>query len=57
MGFDNRAADREAQAHAVRLCRVESFKETREALRTQPRAGVPHRDAHALRLDTLSADV
>ena len=47
MGFDNRAADREAHAHAVGLRRVEGFKEPREALRAQPRAGIPHRDAHA----------
>src|SRR5260370_29202946 len=33
MGFDNRAADREAHAHAVGLRRVEWFKETRQALR------------------------
>src|SRR6266478_3739556 len=29
----------------------------REALRAQPRAGVPHPDAHALRLHTHGADV
>ena len=57
MGFDNRAADREAHAHAVGLRRVEGFKETRQALRAQPMAGIPHRDAHALRLDTRGADV
>jgi hypothetical protein len=33
MGFDNRAADRKAHAHAVGLRRVEGFKETRQALR------------------------
>src|SRR6476660_2090168 len=33
MGFDNRAADREAHAHAVGLRRVEGFKEARQALR------------------------
>src|SRR5258708_36149621 len=57
VGFDNRAADREAHAHAVGLRRVEGFKETRQALRAQPRPGVPHRDAHALRLNTHGADV
>src|SRR5260370_42167069 len=31
MGFDNRAADREAQAHAVGLRPVEGVKETRPA--------------------------
>src|SRR5947208_4405737 len=57
MGFDNRAADREAHAHAVGLRRVEGFKETRQALRAQPMAGIPHRDAHALRLETHGADL
>ena len=55
MGFDNRAADREA--HAVGLRRVEGFKETRQALWAQPVAGIPHWDAHFLRLDTHGADV
>src|SRR4029450_9035829 len=36
MGFDDRAADREAHAHAIGLRRVEGFKETRQALRAQP---------------------
>src|ERR1700746_1254151 len=57
MGFDNRAADREAQAHAVGLRRVEGFKETRHALWAQPMAGIPHRDAHALRFDARGAYV
>src|SRR5437899_5936079 len=56
MGFDNRAADREAHAHAAGLGRVEGFKETRQALRAQPMAGIAHRDAHALRLDTRGAE-
>src|SRR6266496_5084049 len=57
VGFDDRAADREAHAHAVGLRRVEGFKETRQALRAQPMASIPHRDAHALRLDTHRADL
>src|ERR1700741_3155022 len=57
MGFDNRAADREAHAHTVGLRRVERFKDTRQALRGEPMAGIPHRDPHALRLDTHGADV
>ena len=57
MGFDNRAADREAQAHSVGLRRIERFKETAQALRGQPEAGIPHRDAHALPLGTRGADV
>src|SRR5277367_3455581 len=50
IGFDNRAADREAHAHAVGLRRVEGFKEMRQALRAQPLAGIPNRDANAVRL-------
>jgi len=58
MGFDNRAADREAHAHTVGLRRVEGFKKTREALRAQPRAGVPHPDAHAtFGRDGIDADL
>jgi len=57
MGFDDRAADGEPHAHAVGLGRVEGFKKTRQALRAQPVAGIPHRDADALRLDTHGADV
>ena len=33
VGFDDRAADCQSQSHAVGLCRVEWFKETREGLR------------------------
>ena len=55
MSFDNRAVDREAYAHAVGLRRVEGFKEARQALQAQPMAGVPHRDAHALRLERAYA--
>src|SRR6266478_4320230 len=40
LGFDNRAADREAHAHAVGLRRVEGFKETRQTFRAQPMAGI-----------------
>src|SRR5258705_3967750 len=47
VGFDDRAADRQADAHALGLGRVEWLEQTREALRAQPRAGVPHPDAHA----------
>ena len=36
MGFDNRAADREAHAHAVGLRRVEWFKETRQISALNP---------------------
>src|SRR5207344_3430309 len=57
VGFDNRATDREAHAHAVGLHRVEGFKETLQAFRAQPMAGIPHRDAHAFRLDTHGADL
>jgi hypothetical protein len=36
VGFDDRAADCQSHSHAVGLCRVEWFKETREGLRAQP---------------------
>ena len=56
MGFDNRAADREAHAHAVWLRRVESFKETRQSFRAQPGAGVSHPQAHRVVLRLARSD-
>jgi hypothetical protein len=32
VGFDDRAADCQSQSHAVGLCRVEWFKETRDGI-------------------------
>ena len=49
MGFDNRAANREAHADAVGLRRIEWFKETRQSLGAQPGAGVSHPEAHTVR--------
>jgi putative transposase len=49
---ERKRAQEEPVAHAVGLRRVEGFEEKRQALRAQPMAGIPHRDAHALRLDT-----
>jgi hypothetical protein len=57
VGFDDRAADRKANAHAVWLCGVEGFEQTPQIFRAQPRAGVAHPNAHALRLYAVSADV
>src|SRR6266581_3873660 len=56
MGFDNRAADREAHAHAVGLRRVEWFKETRQSFRAQPGAGVLHPEAHLVRFRLAGSD-
>ena len=56
MGFDNRAADREAHAHAVGLRRVEWFKETRQSFRAQPGAGVLHPEAHRVRFRLAGSD-
>src|SRR6516165_5629966 len=56
MSLNDRAADRQAQTHALRLGRVEGFKEAWEALRRQPRPGIPHPDAHAFRLVGFRAD-
>src|SRR6266481_264547 len=58
VGLDDRAADREAHAHALGLGRVEWLEQTREALRAQPRAGVPHPDAHGtFGRDGIDADL
>src|SRR5258708_19262584 len=42
VGFDNRAADRTAHAHAVRLPPVEGLKATRQVLPPPPIARTPH---------------
>jgi hypothetical protein len=58
MGFDDRAADREAHAHALGLGRVGRLEHTRGVLRAQPRAGVSHLDAHAtFERDGIDADL
>jgi hypothetical protein len=54
MGFANRAADREAHAHAVGLRRVEGFKETRHALQAQAMAGIPQLRSGPFSMDTLA---
>jgi hypothetical protein len=56
MGFDNRAADREAHAHAVGLRRIEWCKETRQSFRAQPGAGVSHPEAHRVRFRLAGSD-
>jgi hypothetical protein len=56
MGFDNRAADREAHAHSVGLRRVEGFEETRQSFGAQPRAGVSHPEAHLVRFRLSCGD-
>src|SRR6516164_7775590 len=55
MSLNDRAADRQARTHSLRLGRVEGFKEAWEALRSQPRPGIPYPDAHAF-LGGLAAD-
>src|ERR1700747_565886 len=50
MSLDDRPADRQAHTHPLRLGRVEGFKKAWEALRRQPRPGIPHPDAHAFHL-------
>src|SRR5215471_19719863 len=54
MGLNDRATDR--QAHTLRLGRVEGFKEAWEALRRQPRPGIPYPDTNAVRLVGFRAD-
>src|SRR6516162_559264 len=57
MSLNDRAADRQAHTHSLRLGRVEGFKEAWEALRCQPRPGIPHPDAHAFRLVGFRIDL
>src|SRR6516164_6030734 len=56
MSLNDRAADRQAHTHSLRLGRVEGFKEAWEALRRQPWPGIPYPDAHAFRLVGFRAD-
>src|SRR5271156_4227832 len=56
MGFDNRAADREAHAHSVGLRRVEGLEETRQSFGAQPRAGVSPPEAHLVRFRLSCGD-
>src|SRR6516165_2831673 len=56
MSLNDRAADRQAHTHPLRLGRVEGFKEAWEALRHQPWTGIPHSDARAFRLVVFRAD-
>ena len=56
MGLDNRAANREAHAHAVGLRRIEWFKETRQSFGAQPGAGISHPEAHRVRFRLADSD-
>src|SRR5215471_11187180 len=57
VSLNDRTADRQAHTHALRLGRVEGFKQAWEARRRQPRPGIPHGDAHAFRLVGFRADL
>src|SRR6516165_8804299 len=57
MSLNDRARDRQAHTHSLRLGRVEGFKEAWEALRRQPRPGIPYPDAHAFRLVGFRTDL
>src|SRR5262249_25031800 len=50
VSFDNRPADCQSHAHALRLGRVEGIEETVEGLRIQARAGISHGDQYRLRV-------
>ena len=56
VGLDNRAADRQPHAHALRLGCIEGGEEMVETLRIQPRARISHCDQHALRFIFPRAD-
>src|ERR1700739_3036210 len=57
MSLNDRAADRQAHTHPLRLGRVEGFKKAWEALRRHCRSGIPHPDAPAFRLVGFRADL
>ena len=56
MRLDDRTADRQSHAHAIRLGRVECVEESVQALRLQSRAPILHGDAHAVCSICLGAD-
>src|SRR5262249_37617050 len=56
MGFDDRAADCQSHSHAVGFCRVEWFKETRERLRSQPRASILNPNVEILQFVLTGGD-
>src|SRR5215813_14440992 len=56
VSFDDRTADRESHAHAIRLCRVEGVEQAVDALEAQSRAGITHRDEHPARWIILRPD-
>src|SRR5436190_12350088 len=56
MGFDNRAADREAHAHAGGLRRVEGVENVFESLRRQSRTRNSHPYDHAAPVSLPAAD-
>src|SRR5262249_57222484 len=57
ISLNDTAGDRQTHTHALLLGRVEGFKQAWEALRRQPRPGIPHGDAHAFRLIGFRADL
>jgi hypothetical protein len=54
--FDDRAADHWSHSHAVGLCRVEWFKETRKRFRAYPRAGVLNTNAQIVQFGLTCGD-
>src|SRR4029077_14530317 len=55
--LDNRAADRQSHAHALRFGGIERGEDLIETLRIQPRAGISYCDPHALRFVFRRADL
>src|SRR5215470_4979304 len=56
MSLNDRAADRQPHTHSLRFGRVEGFEQAWQALRRQPRPGIPYPDAHAFRLVGFRTD-
>ena len=56
MSLDDRAADRQPDAHAAALGRVEGIKELVHSLPVDARAGIPHGHAHAIAVLPFGSD-
>src|SRR4029450_3217763 len=56
MSLDDRAADGEADTHAVAFCRVEGVEQLAHVLRIDADAGIAHAHAHTIALLVLGSD-
>src|SRR5215475_9339921 len=56
MRFNDRTADRQPHPQPARFGRVERLEQPLNALGSQPRTRIPHRDEHSFRVGFRSAD-